>query len=546
MMKIIRSQVRNKVLLLLVCAMSVILITIFIGLSSIKDAMNEYGDSVNQEAIIMLEVADLNVMFKTQVQEWKNTLIRGNDPQQLTKYWGRFNKTATEIQKSYQHLLQTMPNTSPAKQHVEKFAQIYPKMLNSYRAGYDVFIESNKDISTGDSSVSGIDRGPTEILTLAVDTVSKSILGLKAENESRAKSTFLVTKVSTVIIIVLILLGVSWFISTKIIAPLKAITLASDKIAKGDFTGEISSSNPDEIGQVARNFVQIQVGLSKVLRLIFNDIKGLGGVIENMFAAFRKVKLGLANQTQETSRLAENMQELSDSNDSVSNAISEANALVGDCADLTDAGQAMFKENLATSHNMLNATNHASNIIAALKTDSDNIGNVVNVINGIAEQTNLLALNAAIEAARAGESGRGFAVVADEVRSLATKTQESTKQISDNIAKLQKESDSAVKAMTEGKDQAEISLSQTKKSQTFVDSLHNSIMQISRLHGVIEKEMDQQLEQTNTINQALTNIEQQSEQSQQEAELMQQTSNKLAEIYRHIETSTKELKIRTE
>lgn len=543
-MQIIRSQVKNKVLLLLLGAMSVILITVFIGFSSIKDATTAYGESVNEEAIIMLEVADLNIRFKTQVQEWKNTLIRGNDPQQLSKYWGRFNKAATEIQKRYQHLLQTMPNNNSAKQHVQKFAQSYPDMLNAYRAGYDVFIGSNKNISKADSRVSGIDRAPTESLTLAVDAVSRSILSLKTKNESRTQSTFLFTNISSVIVIILILLGVSWFINIKIIAPLKVITLASKKIAKGDFSGEISSTNLDEIGQVARNFMQIQVGLSKVLRLIFNDIKGLGGIIENMVVAFKKVKLGLAKQSQETSRLAENMQELSDSNNSVSNAISEANSLVADCADLTDAGQAMFKENLATSHNMLNATNHASNIIAALKTDSDNIGNVINVINGIADQTNLLALNAAIEAARAGEYGRGFAVVADEVRSLATKTQESTKQISDNIAKLQKESDSAVQAMTEGKDQAEVSLSQSKKSQEFIDSLHNSIMQISSLHGIIEKEMEQQLEQTNTINQALTNIEQQSEESQQEAEIMQQTSNKLADIYRHIDTSTKELKIR--
>lgn len=545
-MQIIRSQVRNKILLLLVSAMLIILMTVFVGFSSIKDAMTDYSQSVNQEAIIMLEIADLNVTFKTQVQEWKNTLIRGNDPDQLSKYWQRFNENAAKIQKRYEHLLQTLPNTNPAKQHVERFAQIYPEMLTAYRAGYDVFIASNKDISTGDSSVSGIDREPTKNLTLAVDAISKSILGLKEKNESRVQSTFLFTKFGTVTIIILILIAVSWFISTKIIAPLKVITLASHKIAKGDLTGEISSSNPDEIGQVARNFQQIQAGLSKVLREIFADIKSLGSVIENMFTAFRKVKLGLEKQSQETSRLAQNMQELSDSNDSVSNAISDANSLVADCAELADTGQTMFKENLTTSHKMLEAANHASKIIAALKADSDNIGNVVNVINGIAEQTNLLALNAAIEAARAGESGRGFAVVADEVRSLATKTQESTKQISDNIAKLQKESDSAVTAMTEGKDQAEVSLSQTKKSQEFVDSLHTSIMQISDLHGVIEKEMEQQLGQTSTINQALSNIEQQSAQSQQEAEMMQQTSNKLAKIYKHIETSTKELKIRPE
>jgi methyl-accepting chemotaxis protein len=545
-MQFIRSQVRNKILLLLVSAMSVILLTVFIGFSSIKNTMTDYGESVNQEATITLEVADLNIQFKTQVQEWKNTLIRGNDPEQLDKYWGRFNQSATEIQKRYQHLLQIMPNGNPGKQYVQKFAQSYPQMLSAYRAGYDVFVASNKDISKGDNSVSGIDRKLTENLTLAVDAVSKNILGLKEQNESRALTTYLITKICTVIIIILVLIVVSWFISTKITAPLRTITLASKKIAEGDFTDEISITNPDEIGQVARDFVQIQHGLSKVLRLIFSDIKRLGGIIENMLEAFKKVKSSLTHQSNETSRLALNMRELSESNDSVSDAISQANTLVGDCADLTDKGQVMFKENLDTSHNMLKATNHASAIIADLKTDSDNIGNVVNVINGIAEQTNLLALNAAIEAARAGESGRGFAVVADEVRSLATKTQESTKQISDNITKLQKEADSAVNAMSQGKNQAEASLSQTQKSLEFVDSLHSAIMQISSLHGVIEKEMGGQLGQTDIINQALSNIELHNAQSSQEAEVMEETSKKLAEIYKHIESSTKELQIRTE
>jgi methyl-accepting chemotaxis protein len=519
-------------------------ITVFIGLSSMKSVMTKYSDTVNQEAMTMSQVAELNVTFKTQVQEWKNTLIRGRDTQQLNKYWGLFNKSATDIKKRYHHLLQTMPNNNPAKQYVQKFANSYPNMLNAYIAGYDVFIQSGYNISKADESVSGIDREPTASLTSAVEAVNERILGLKVINESRIQSALVWIKISIVVVILLILLGVSWFINNKIIAPLKEVTLASQRVAKGDLTGKISSTSSDEIGQVTDNFLRIQVGLSKLLRLIFNDIKGLGSIIENMFEAFKKVKLGLANQTQETSRLAKNMQELSDSNNSVSHAISQANTLIGDCANLTDEGQLMFKENLETSHKMLNATNHASHIIAALKIDTDNIGNVVNIINGIADQTNLLALNAAIEAARAGESGRGFAVVADEVRSLATKTQESTKQISDNITKLQKEADSAVQAMTQGKDQAEVSLSQTKKSQEFVDSLHHVILKISNLHGVIEKEMDDQLQQTETINQALTNIEQQSAQSQQEAEIMQETSHKLADIYNHIELSTKELKIR--
>jgi methyl-accepting chemotaxis protein len=85
---------------------------------------------------------------------------------------------------------------------------------------------------------------------------------------------------------------------------------------------------------------------------------------------------------------------------------------------------------------------------------------------------------------------------------------------------LQKEADSAIKAMSQGKEQAEASLSQTKKSQAFVDSLHGTIGHMGNLHREIEQEMVQQLKQTKIINQALANIDQQGERSQQETKLM--------------------------
>ena len=121
----------------------------------------------------------------------------------------------------------------------------------------------------------------------------------------------------------------------------------------------------------------------------------------------------------------------------------------------------------------------STNLIVSSLADAGNqIGEVVELINRIAEKTNLLALNATIEAARAGESGRGFAVVASEVKTLATQTSKATDEISSQISSVQESTKSAVDA---------------------IETITETITQISDISLSIATAVDQQQDVTNEI-----------------------------------------------
>lgn len=119
-----------------------------------------------------------------------------------------------------------------------------------------------------------------------------------------------------------------------------------------------------------------------------------------------------------------------------------------------ETGNLVVQQTASSITELANKLEDAAASVNRVSEDSGNIEKIIEVISGIAEQTNLLALNAAIEAARAGAHGRGFAVVADEVRSLASRTQDSTREIQDMIGRLQAGAGEAASEMQHSRDLA--------------------------------------------------------------------------------------------
>lgn len=110
-------------------------------------------------------------------------------------------------------------------------------------------------------------------------------------------------------------------------------------------------------------------------------------------------------------------------------------------------GAEIVRQTIEGMDNIRNQIQETSKRIKRLGESSQEIGNIVELINDISEQTNILALNAAIQAASAGEAGRGFAVVADEVQSLAERASNATKQIETLVQTIQSDTNEAVASM---------------------------------------------------------------------------------------------------
>lgn len=144
----------------------------------------------------------------------------------------------------------------------------------------------------------------------------------------------------------------------------------------------------------------------------------------------------------------------------------------------TSQGQEVVRSMIDKMESLVGQMQRATQDIEKLKEDSQKINVLVGDISAIADQTNLLALNAAIEAARAGEQGRGFAVVADEVRKLASRTNQTTKEIADVVSENLQRTTKAVELIAECQVQAGDTLQLSNQAGQLMEEIKSGAEQV--------------------------------------------------------------------
>jgi methyl-accepting chemotaxis protein len=259
----------------------------------------------------------------------------------------------------------------------------------------------------------------------------------------------------------------------NMIAHLKEMANVSAAIAEGKLSVVVEPRSPRDT--LANAFQQMLEGLRQLVTQTRDSASQVAGGASQMAAASSesaKVSVEAASAIDEvTSTMHEmsiNVQNVVKSTQMQSSSVAETSAsieqMVASIQRVADTSRTLLeicqrsRDEVQTGIKTMDKTTagltrtssaiqSSAQIIDALGKRANEIGKIIEVIDDLAEQTNLLALNAAIEAARAGEHGLGFAVVAEEVRKLAEKSTQSTKEISDLIEGIQKESREAVENM---------------------------------------------------------------------------------------------------
>ncbi|MFN3581173.1 MAG: methyl-accepting chemotaxis protein, partial [Pseudomonas sp.] len=276
--------------------------------------------------------------------------------------------------------------------------------------------------------------------------------------------------------LLIIYLYAGFYMSTR--RTLKRLSVLMGKVAAGDMTVQVEVDSRDELGTLASEFNDTVERIRELIRQVSQTAAQVEQQSQQVQSISSESSQAVASQRSQIEQVATAMNEMSATSQEVARSAAMAVTSAEQVNTETLNGRRLVESSVDGIEKLAGEIENSVKVINKLADDSGSISRVLEVIKGVAEQTNLLALNAAIEAARAGEQGRGFAVVADEVRTLARRTQQSTEEIEQMIARLQDGVSGAVKAMGASHNMTGATVDASLKVQDALGNILKAVTQI--------------------------------------------------------------------
>ncbi len=392
------------------------------------DAKDALADLANQRNAIR----EAQVAFKTQVQEWKNTLLRGADSEKRAKYWKAFQSESEQV-KTHLSPARNNPATPSAAPVLAYFDSAHTAMQAKYTESFQLFdAGGGKDFAGADKLVKGQDRAPAASLDSLVLIYGEAIhayADIQKKAYSRARTLILGGSAFGLVIIgglLLILLNVLERFTLK---PMREALHVMEAMAQGNLQVTATSEIRNEAGRLVDAASRAAAALRELLGGTTRRFQELSVSAEQL----KGVSLGLDDGAGKTHQEIEAMRQKTEAVNQQVQSVAAATEEMGVCIqEIAQNAQAAANQSTTAATEAESVTSGLGEVASA----SAKIEDILQVIQRIAEQTHLLALNSSIEAARAGDAGKGFNVVAHEIKELSHSTSNATGQIQQRIVVL--------------------------------------------------------------------------------------------------------------
>ncbi len=396
--------------------------------------VGEFRDEVHaiEKLVTEAKALQLDVDMLTLRRNEKDYMLRG-DNKYVDELLQNVKKFETDVGLS--QLRRT--DKESLLSHVETYEKLFLQVVN-------VDVEIAQNVQKFTAVIHEVEPLIEESVTSAQSLADETTKAFNATIRS-AQSQMYVALFIAVILGVLMALYISGTIVNainKIVAMVKDIATG-----EGDLTVRLALDSNDELGELAKWFDVFVEKLHGIITKVKHSAKEVATAGSEISAASEQMAAGAEEQQAQLSEVATSIEEMSAMILETSNNAAQTQDNANEANLIAKKGSGTVDHTIAGIQEIGSIVEAASNQIGTLKLRSQEIADVIKVIDDISDQTNLLALNANIEAARAGEAGRGFAVVADEVRKLAERTVGATADIEAKIKQIQKDVNSSVEAM---------------------------------------------------------------------------------------------------